>query len=361
MPSYIHCLRHALVFSLPVMALTACSPEPKADEASASITKTAVAPVATASAPAATAPTETAAPAAPAGFDPSQVPVANPKLGAFPYFSLLDGYVKMDEKTAPGNSAREMNKDVNFDQYEFFDGTKLIPVAGRLRTVIAMGKTASFFQVQKTYEQLIHDMGGVTVFEGSGEKMKELKLNYEDSRHRARYNMLPYEKMGVYMVRTPNQEIWVEAYKAYASDPENYWLTVVEKKALPMQASVLPAEQLKKELDANGHVALYINFDTDKASIKPESGPVVGEVVKLLQTNPTLRLTVEGHTDDAGTPAHNQQLSEQRAQAVVAALTAQQIAADRLKPAGFGQTKPLADNATEEGKAKNRRVELVRL
>jgi len=353
-------LRFGLLLSLPA-ALLACSSEPKTTEPATTTTTVTTAPPAAAPAPAAAEPAAApAAPAAPAGFDPAQVPVANPTLGAFPYFSLLDGYVKMDEKTAPGNASREFNKDVNFDQYEFFDGTKLIPVAGRLRTVSALGKTASFFQAQKTYEKLVHDMGGVTVFEGSGQKVSDLKLKYEDPRQRNRYGMIGTEKMGVYMVRTPDREIWVEVYKAYASDPENYWLTVVEKKALPMEASVLPAEQLKKELDANGHVALYINFDTDKATIKPESGPVVAEVVKLLQANPALKLTVEGHTDNAGTPAHNQQLSEQRAQAVVAALTTQSIAADRLKPAGFGQSKPLADNATELGKAKNRRVELVR-
>jgi outer membrane protein OmpA-like peptidoglycan-associated protein len=83
-------------------------------------------------------------------------------------------------------------------------------------------------------------------------------------------------------------------------------------------------------------------------------------VLKLLQANPTLQLAVQGHTDNAGTPAHNQQLSEARARTVAATLTAQGIAATRLQPAGFGQTKPLADNGTEEGKAKNRRVELVK-
>jgi outer membrane protein OmpA-like peptidoglycan-associated protein len=86
----------------------------------------------------------------------------------------------------------------------------------------------------------------------------------------------------------------------------------------------------------------------------------VAEVVKLLQASPALRLAVEGHTDNAGTPAHNQQLSEARAQAVVAALAAQGIATSRLQAAGFGQTKPLADNATETGRAQNRRVELVK-
>ncbi|MBO2011065.1 OmpA family protein [Hymenobacter negativus] len=116
----------------------------------------------------------------------------------------------------------------------------------------------------------------------------------------------------------------------------------------------------KKKLDTEGRATLYINFDTEQAHIKPESEPAVAEVVKLLQANPALRLAVEGHTDNAGTPAHNQQLSEARAQAVVAALAAQGIATARLQAAGFGQTKPLADNATEAGRAQNRRVELVK-
>lgn len=87
----------------------------------------------------------------------------------------------------------------------------------------------------------------------------------------------------------------------------------------------------------------------------------MAEVLKLLQQNPTLRLSVQGHTDNAGTAPHNQQLSEARARAVVASLTGAGIVAGRLQAAGFGQTKPLADNATEAGKAKNRRVELVKL
>lgn len=105
---------------------------------------------------------------------------------------------------------------------------------------------------------------------------------------------------------------------------------------------------------------MYINFDTDKAQIKAESGPVVAEVLKLLQANPGLRLAVQGHTDNTSTPAHNQQLSEARAQSVVASLTQAGIAASRLQAAGFGQSKPLAENTTEAGKAQNRRVELVK-
>ena len=107
-------------------------------------------------------------------------------------------------------------------------------------------------------------------------------------------------------------------------------------------------------------MALYLNFDTDKATLRPDAQPTLAEVLLLLQQSPDLRLAVQGHTDNTSTPAHNQQLSEARAQAVVAALTAQGIAAGRLQAQGFGQTKPLADNATEAGRAQNRRVELVK-
>ncbi|MDO7877213.1 OmpA family protein [Hymenobacter sp. ASUV-10] len=351
---------------LPVVGLllltAACSSDKKTNETVAPPPAATPAPVAAAPAaePVAATPAP-AAPTAPAGFDPATAPVVTPTLGAFPFFSLLDGYVKVDEKTEPGNSLREFNKDANFDRYEFFDGAKIIPVEGRLRTMYAKGTSASFFQVQKTYEKLVKDLGGVTVFEGPGEKMADLKLKYEEPRHRARYNMLPHEKSGVYMLRTPDKEIWVEAYQAYGNTPENYWLTVVEKKALPMEASVLPAAEMKKALDATGHVAVYLNFDTDQATLKPDAQASIAQIISLLAQNPDLKLSVDGHTDNAGTAAHNQQLSEARARTVVATLSAQGIAADRLKAQGFGQTKPVADNATDAGKAKNRRVELVRL
>ncbi|MBF9142361.1 OmpA family protein [Hymenobacter properus] len=317
----------------------------------------------TAPAPAPAAPVDTAhAPADPAGFDPASAPVANPKLGAWPYFSLLEGYHKgtIKDPEISHDKFNDLFKDVAFDRYEFFDGVKLIPVEGRLTTFEAIGKGASFFQVQKTYEKLVHDLGGVTVWEGPMEKFKDTKLKMDEERHRGQYSMWTSEKAGVYMVRTSDREIWVEVYQRY-NDPAGYWLTVAEKKALPMQASVLPAAEMKKALDATGHVALYLNFDTDQATLKPDAQATIAQIISLLSQNPDLKLSVEGHTDNAGTAPHNQQLSEARARTVVATLTAQGIAADRLKAAGFGQTKPLSDNATDAGKARNRRVELVKM
>ncbi|MBC8110974.1 MAG: OmpA family protein [Verrucomicrobia bacterium] len=345
-------------YLLVIMLAAACSPSSKEKSEATDTTQTVKAEPVIEKKPE-TVTTETSTATA-EGFDSATLPVSSQTLGAFPYVSLIDGYEKMTKQNMGGNSSIERVKDVAFDQYEFFDGSKLIAIEGRLSTIHAMGKGASAFQVFKTYESLITGLGGVKVWQGKGIAMIDKKIKYEDPRHRAKYNMLNEEQMGIYVVKTADKEVWLEAYKAYG-DEENYWLTVMERKALPMKASVLPAEQMKKELDANGHVALYINFDTDKASIKPESQAAVEQVVKLLKANPDLKLTVEGHTDNAGKPDYNLKLSDNRAKAVVATLTTQGIENNRLKAIGLGQTKPIADNTTEEGKSKNRRVELVRM
>jgi hypothetical protein len=91
-----------------------------------------------------------------------------------------------------------------------------------------------------------------------------------------------------------------------------------------------------------------------------DSENTLGEIVKLLQQNADLKLRVEGHTDNQGNAAANQALSERRAQAVVAWLTAHGVAASRLSAKGMAQTKPVADNSGDESRAKNRRVELVK-
>jgi outer membrane protein OmpA-like peptidoglycan-associated protein len=125
--------------------------------------------------------------------------------------------------------------------------------------------------------------------------------------------------------------------------------------------SVLPAAELPSALRTAGHVALYLNFDSDSHAIRPDSLPAVDQVVKLMQDEPALKLRVEGHTDATGDAARNRSLSLARAESVVRAISAHQIAAARLSAVGKGPDQPLADNATEQGKARNRRVELVRV
>jgi outer membrane protein OmpA-like peptidoglycan-associated protein len=120
------------------------------------------------------------------------------------------------------------------------------------------------------------------------------------------------------------------------------------------------ASSMLDALNREGHIALYINFDTGKSTIKPESKPIINQIVEMLKANPDLKISVEGHTDNVGNPKSNQTLSDERAKAVVSAIVAQGIDAKRLNATGYGQDKPIADNKTEEGRAKNRRVELVK-
>ena len=121
------------------------------------------------------------------------------------------------------------------------------------------------------------------------------------------------------------------------------------------------AVPLYDRMASEGKIITYgITFDVGKAVIKPESMGEINRIVKLMTDDPSLKFEVQGHTDNTGNAASNQTLSEQRAQAIVAKLVEMGIAADRLTAVGKGQTNPLADNSTDEGRAKNRRVEFVK-
>ncbi|MDC1809369.1 OmpA family protein [Bacteroides uniformis] len=104
-----------------------------------------------------------------------------------------------------------------------------------------------------------------------------------------------------------------------------------------------------------------ITFDVGKSTIKPESMGEINRIVKLMQDNPDLKFSVEGHTDSTGNEATNQTLSDARSKAVVDKLVEMGIAATRLTSSGKGQSNPIADNGTDEGRAKNRRVEFVKM
>jgi OmpA family len=120
------------------------------------------------------------------------------------------------------------------------------------------------------------------------------------------------------------------------------------------------ASDLGARLANFGRAPIYIQFDTNKAELKAGGLAAVGQIVTLLKASPDWRLSIEGHTDNVGQAADNLKLSKARADAVMKAVAAQGIDAGRLTSVGRGQDKPLADNGSEDGRAKNRRVELVK-
>lgn len=219
-----------------------------------------------------------------------------------------------------------------FDSYSFGYAPGSPRVEGR-KTVIRYWVTSGAesptpLQICRNHTAAITRIGG-TVVQDNGSNVATVKV----------------EKEG--------KEAWAEVL----CDRGRYQLTVVEKEAM---AQVVSAGEMLQAIQKQGFVALDVHFDTAKATIRPESRPVVDQIVVLLKANPGLKIRVEGHTDSVGTPASNKALSQARARSVRDAVVGQGVDAARLTAEGFGQDRPVADNRTEQGRAKNRRVELVK-
>ncbi|MCB0318915.1 MAG: OmpA family protein, partial [Bdellovibrionales bacterium] len=144
----------------------------------------------------------------------------------------------------------------------------------------------------------------------------------------------------------------------YSAPTQSYKLQIVEVQEMKQFIS---ANDYMNELKEKGFVTLYINFDTGKWDLKSDSDVIIKELVTMLQSDSNLKLSIEGHTDNIGSPESNISLSQNRARSVMEALIKGGISQERLTSTGFGQEKPIADNRTEDGRAKNRRVELIKV
>jgi OOP family OmpA-OmpF porin len=167
-----------------------------------------------------------------------------------------------------------------------------------------------------------------------------------------------YSGEATFKLHKGSSEIWVYI-NAYTGQ---YELNIVVAQAMAQEVTV-DATAMASSIADTGSVAIYgINFDTASSVLKPDSEPAIGEIAKLLTGNPMLKVYIVGHTDMVGDAASNVKLSMARAQAVINALVAKHgIAASRLIAFGNGPYAPIASNKTDDGRAKNRRVELVEI
>jgi len=269
---------------------------------------------------------------------------------AFPWLSAPAGY---DDGNRP--------KTRDFDMYPFWTGSGFEEVEGRahIASIRTKERANSMYEVRRNLEAMMAEAGGIKLFDGripkeaSDRYGSDLKGPFNDG---TGFSWHDYESL-VYRVDLPDgRQVWVHARLEYLGAG---WV-VVEREGFVQTSALLPAAALKQQLDADGRVAIEVNFAVDKADILPDSQPQIEQVLALLQQDPSLQLSVEGHTDNTGGADHNRSLSQARAAAVVAALTGKGIDAARLSAAGFGADRPVADNGSEDGKAKNRRVELVK-
>jgi len=250
----------------------------------------------------------------------------------YPGISRMPGYFLYDYHESP------------FDSYEFtvLDAgkEKKVNVEGRrfnLRYNLKDGAAVpSALQIVRNYENAARTAGGKILF---------------DTRDAATFRL---SKSGA--------EVWVDVSVSNEASGTFIAMVIIEKQAMQQEVTV-DADAMARDIGETGRVAIYgILFDTGKADLKPESAPALAEIAKLLKASPALKVYVVGHTDMTADLATNLKLSQARAQSVVTALIGQHgIAAGRLLPFGAGPYAPIASNKIDEGRAKNRRVELVEI
>lgn len=262
----------------------------------------------------------------------------------------------------PGSTAGPPAKSVDFDEFDIPAGpakdrkfTKLEHVEGRMTSFYyGRPKDRSQLEIFRNYEAALKAAGFQTLFTCTGSEcgtqVNHPPLGYIPSGNEARY-------LAAKLAR-PEGDIYV----AMHVQPLDTRFVIVESKPMATGMVKISADALAKDINATGHVAVYdILFDTGRADVKPESAVALEEIARLLAESPKLTLHVVGHTDNVGALAQNLDLSRRRADAVVAALTTtHKVPAARLRADGVGPLAPVASNDSEAGRAKNRRVELVK-
>lgn len=258
------------------------------------------------------------------------------------------------------------------DRYRF---SKILPLEGsvtRLGYVAPAGRSA--LEVFRNYEGVLKSKGFTPLFSADGET-----LGKYDSFGATLVRQYPFygdpaapgQRFLLSKLTRPQGDLYVGLYVL----DNGFWgdevkclknrayvlVDVVETKPMETRMVVVKADEMEKRIAEAGRVALYgLFFDTDKTEVKPQSQPTLEEIAKLLKKAPKLRVLVVGHTDGVGDRTYNQDLSRRRAESVAKTLASRYgIAPSRLVPAGAGMLAPVASNRTEEGRAKNRRVELV--
>lgn len=251
-------------------------------------------------------------------------------------------------------------KDAEFDVFDFAKkaAKEYEPIEGKIFNVGYCLKEGtppvSSLQIIRNFQNAAKSAGGEILGEYVNPFSPSISPNMEKYMVESAGG-LSYDRYTNIKLVKGNSEYWVNV--AASEEYRDYNVVIVERQAMEQAVSI---NELVDKLNKEGFITLYVNFDTNKSTIKPESTKTLDDAAEVLKTASTLSVDVNGHTDNVGTPEANMKLSQDRANAVKAALVQRGVAADRMTAKGFGQTQPIADNRTEEGRAKNRRVELAK-
>ncbi|HUH27241.1 OmpA family protein [Gelidibacter sp.] len=249
-----------------------------------------------------------------------------------PFFNRLDNYYI--------DGCKE-----NYNTYEFMVGNdKTQTLEGTLVDILYSydgpfgPNLPSKLQVIRNYENAVAKMGGKKVYSRTTDDGGWTGATFH--------------------LQKDGTEYWLGIYDLINNPVDQFTLVLLTIEGMTQE---IATNEMFEKINSGLPLALYVNFETGKSTIKSESEHIVAELYQMMNENPTLYILVEGHTDNVGNKASNQSLSEQRATSLKAALVNKGIAPDKIKTVGLGQDQPLADNSTDDGRARNRRIEIKKI
>ncbi len=296
------------------------------------------------------------------------------------FFILSDHFLLAEERDYPGSKDHPVLSRYpgcwidGYSQKEFDEHFLLLGPVKDVRTAKKKGVEGrvtyiryqcppdrSSLEIYKNYELALTKAGFKILYRERADEYSKVLAIWRFLEEVSRVYVGGWEQPSFYIsASSPDEKVFVSLFVTIYDGKPKVVLSVIESKA--MERGLITAEMMEAQIAQTGKVAIYsIYFDFDKADIKPDSKPTIEEIAKLLKKNSTLKLYVVGHSDNTGSLEYNMRLSERRAQAVVKELVEKYgVSGERLKGFGVGPLSPVTTNETEEGRARNRRVELVK-
>ncbi len=286
-------------------------------------------------------------------FDIETIPVSTADIGEFPFF------------TAPKGSRYINNVKVKaFDFIVVATEDRVFEVEGKVYRAWIHEEKKDGIEITnryllKSYEEAILAAGGVKIFEGElqGKRLEQYNKLVTYAGDDGSFIPNGGQQMVTYVIRRTDGNIYIILEK---KDYATTSFQIVQEKPFQQTIKKITADDIVKDLSEKGKSILYINFAVDKSDITTDGKTVVDQIAKALKSDASLKIAIEGHTDNTGDGMHNKKLSNDRSLSVMNQLIENGIDKSRLSAKGFGAERPLVANDSEENKAKNRRVELIK-
>ncbi len=283
-------------------------------------------------------------------FDINSLTVSEADLGVFPFLTLPKGLRTVDPL--------QKKYDICF----FPINGVMTSFEGRLYKANITAEDGEEFSqryFEKSLEEYLVSVGAIKIFDGEITKEAYERYTKQDPNKGDQGDMgYADQQIRCYVIRSKDQG---NIYVQFTANNAGGTLNILQEEAFKQTITKVSADDIQRDLNDKGKSILYIQFDLDKSDITADGDEAVRQITTVLKRDPDLKIAIEGHTDNTGNAAHNKELSKNRAHAVMQSLIAQGIDKTRLSAKGFGADKPLVANDSDDNKAKNRRVELVKI